>query len=100
VLATGETHSVREFIDLTFKSLDMELEWVGQGKNEKGIEKSTGKTRVVINPSYYRPTEVDLLLGDSSKAKNELGWEPKTKFHDLVQLMAQADWEKVQKRGF
>jgi len=100
VLATGETHSVREFVDLTFISLDMELEWVGQGENEKGVEKSTGKTLVWINPSYYRPTEVDLLLGDASKAKNELGWESKTKFHDLVQLMAQADWEKVQKRGF
>jgi len=100
VLATGETHSVREFVDLTFKSLDMELEWIGHGKNEKGIEKSTGRNLVWINPTYYRPTEVDLLLGDASKAKNELGWESKTKFRDLVQLMAQADWGKVQKRGF
>ena len=100
VLATGETHTVREFVDFSFNSLDMELEWVGQAENEKGIEKSTGKTLVMINPTYYRPTEVDLLLGDASKAKSELGWEPKTKFHDLVQLMAQADWEKVQKRGF
>jgi len=100
VLATGETHTVREFVGLVFKSLDMELEWVGQGEDEKGVEKSTGKTHVVINPSYYRPTEVDLLLGDASKAESELGWEPKTKFKDLVQLMAQADWEKVQKRGF
>jgi len=100
VMATGETHPVREFVDITFQSLDMELEWVGQAENEKGIEKSTGKTLVVINPSYYRPTEVDILLGDASKAKNELGWQPKTRFYDLVRLMAQADWKKVQKRGF
>ena len=100
VLATGETHSVRKFVDLTFKELDMHLEWTGEGVNEKGIEKSTGNTLIVINPSYYRPTEVEILLGDASKAKNELGWEPKTKFNDLVQLMTQADWDKVQKRGF
>jgi len=100
VLATGETHSVREFVDLAFTELDMQLEWIGKGVDEKGIEKSTGKTLVVINPTYYRPTEVDILLGDASKAKNEFGWQPKTKFNDLVQLMAQADWEKVQKRGF
>ena len=100
VLATGETHSVREFVDLTFRNLDMELEWDGQGKNEKGVEKVSGKTLVRINPSYYRPTEVDLLLGDAGKAKKKLGWEPKTKFEDLVKLMVKADWEKVQKRGF
>ncbi len=100
VLATGETHTVREFVDLAFKELDMQLEWAGEEVDEKGIEQSTGKTIVVINPSYYRPTEVDILLGDASKAKNELGWAPKTKFLYLVQLMAQADWDKVQKRGF
>ena len=100
VLATGETHTVREFVDFAFNCLHMELECVDQGENEKGIEKSTGKNRVVINPSYYRLTEVDILLGDASKAESVLGWQPKTKFHDLVQLMAQADWEKVQKRGF
>ena len=100
VLTTGETHPVREFVDLAFNELDIQLEWIGEGVDEKGIEKSTGKTLVVVNPSYYRPTEVDLLLGDATKAKNELGWEPKTKFNELVQLMTQADWEKVQKRGF
>ena len=100
VLATGETHSVRGFVNLAFTELDMQLDWVGEGVDEKGIEKSTGKTMVAINPTYYRPTEVDLLLGDASKAKNELSWEPKTKFNDLVKLMAQADWKKVQKRGF
>jgi len=100
VLATGETHPVREFVNLAFSELDIQLAWTGEGVDEKGIEKSTGKTLVVVNPSYYRPTEVDLLLGDATKAKNELGWEPKTKFNELVQLMTQADWEKVQKRGF
>ena len=100
VLATGETHTVHEFVDLTFKELGFEFEWTGENENEKGIEKSTGKTLVVVNPSYYRPTEVDILLGDASKAKNEIGWESKTKFYELVKLMAQADWEKVQKRGF
>jgi len=100
VLATGETHTVREFVDLTFKELDMPLEWAGEGVDEKGIEQSTGKTVIVINPTYYRPTEVEILLGDAGKAKNELGWEPKTKFRKLVQLMARADGDKVQKRGF
>ena len=100
VLAMGEAHSVREFVDLTFKELDMHLKWVGAGLEEKGIDKSTNKTIVVINPSYYRPTEVDLLLGDANKARKELGWVPQTKFNDLVKLMVKADWEKVQKRGF
>lgn len=100
VLATGDTHTVREFADLAFKELDMELEWKGNGREEKGIEKKSGKVRVKIDPGYYRPTEVDLLVGDASKAKTILGWEAKTKFRELVQMMAQADWEKVQKRGF
>jgi len=100
VLATGETHSVREFADLAFKELDMELEWVGEGINEKGIEKRTGRVRVEIDPKYFRPTEVDLLVGDASKAKKKLGWEPKVKFEELVKIMVRADWEKVQKRGF
>lgn len=100
VLATGETHTVREFTDLAFKELDMELEWVGEGKEEKGIEKKTGKVRVEVDPRYFRPTEVDLLIGDASKAKEKLGWEPKVKFEELVKIMVQADWEKVQKRGF
>ena len=100
VLATNETHTIREFADKAFKELDMELEWSGSGEKEIGVEKKTGKTLVKVDPRYYRPTEVDLLLGDYTKAKNELGWEPKTKFEDLVKLMVKADWEKVQKRGF
>ena len=100
VLATNETHTIREFADLAFRELDMELEWTGNGEGEKGIEKKTGRVLVKVDPRYYRPTEVDLLLGDPAKAKAELGWEPKTKFEDLVKLMVKADWAKVQKRGF
>ena len=100
VLATGETHTVREFINLAFKELGMEIEWIGNGESEKGIEKSTGKVLIEVDPKYYRPTEVDLLIGDASKAANILGWKPSTKFEDLVKIMVQADWGKVQKRGF
>ena len=100
VLATNETHTIREFADKAFMELDMEVEWSGAGEKEIGVEKKTGKTLVKVDPHYYRPTEVDLLLGDAGKAKNELGWEPKTRFEELVKLMVKADWEKVQKRGF
>jgi GDPmannose 4,6-dehydratase len=100
VLATGETHSVREFVDLAFKELDMELIWDGEGEAEKGILKSTGKVAIVVDPKYYRPTEVDLLIGDPAKAKEKLGWVPKTKFEDLVKMMARADYEKSKSRGY
>ena len=100
VIATGETHSVREFADLAFKELGMELEWVGEGVEEKAIEMKTGKVRVKVDPNYFRPTEVELLVGDASKAKRKLGWETKVKFEELVRLMVKADWEKVQKRGY
>jgi GDPmannose 4,6-dehydratase len=95
VLATGESHTVKEFIDIAFKLLDMELQWQGENNNEKGIERKTGKILVEINPIYYRPTEVDLLIGDASKAKEELNWEPKIKFEKLVEIMVKADWEKI-----
>lgn len=100
VMATGETHSIREFADIVFKELDMDLEWQGEGVNEKGIEIKTGKTLVAVNPRYFRPTEVDLLIGDATKAKKTFGWKPKVKFDELAKIMAKADWEKVQKRGF
>jgi GDPmannose 4,6-dehydratase len=99
VMATGESHTVREFVDITFKELDMELVWEGGGVNEKGIDKN-GRVLVEIDERYFRPTEVDFLIGDASKAERELGWVTKTKFDDLVAIMAKADWEKVQKRGF
>jgi len=113
VLATGETHTVREFVDLAFRELGMELQWEGKGQSEKGLiqrdlkpklKESTslkaGTPVVEIDPHYFRPTEVDILIGDYSKAKNKLGWQPKIKFEELVRLMAKADWAKVQKRGF
>ena len=95
VLATGETHSVREFVELSFKHLDIEIEWKGEGVDEKGFDKKTGKVLVEVDPRYFRPTEVDLLLGDPSKAKRELGWTPSTKFADLVKMMVLSDYEMI-----
>ncbi len=93
VLATGETHTVREFIELTFAELGMNIKWEGCGVEEKGIDGATGKVIVEIDPKYFRPTEVDLLLGDATKAEKAFGWKPKTLFRDLVKMMAQADLE-------
>ncbi len=136
VLATGETHTVREFVDLSFKELGIELEWQGENENEKGIVKSIKKDKLkslkdeiinsnthiantinspfsfnlfpltlgdevaTVSPGYYRPTEVDLLIGDSSKAGKVLGWEAKVKFDELIKLMVVADFEKVIKKGY
>lgn len=97
VLATNETHTVREFTELAFARLGMDIEWTGKAENEKGICRQTGKTVVEISPRYYRPTEVDFLLGDPSKAKRELGWEPKTTFKKLVEIMTDADFELAKK---
>ncbi len=93
VIATGETHSVREFLEQAGSLLGYEIEWQGGGLKEKGIDAKTGKVLIEIDPYYYRPTEVDLLLGDASKAKNVLGWEPKVKFQELVRLMVEAEFE-------
>jgi len=91
VLATGETHSVREFVELAFKTVGMNVVWNGKGVHEVGIDSKSGRTVVRVDPRYYRPTEVDLLLGDPTKAKEVLGWEARTKFTDLVQLMMESD---------
>ncbi len=99
VMATEEAHTVREFVNLVFRKLDMKLDWKGEGVNEKGVDKN-GRILVEIDKNYFRPTEVDYLIGDAGKAEKELGWKAKTKFEDLVAIMAKADWEKVQKRGF
>ena len=98
VLATNETHTVKEFIEETFRVLGEQVTWEGSGIDEKGILESTGKTVVAIDPRYFRPTEVDLLIGDYSKARKNLGWEPKTRFTDLVRIMAEADFEKIRNR--
>jgi GDPmannose 4,6-dehydratase len=100
VIATGETHTVREFVEAAFREAGMELVWEKRSGIETGVEKKTGKIRVEQDASYYRPTEVDLLIGDASKAKKILGWQPKTKFAELVKLMVKADIEKVGKRGY
>ena len=96
VLATGESHTVREFVDLAFLELGIELEWKGEGVKEKGISKTEGKVLVEIDPEYYRPTEVEHLIGDPTKALEVLGWRPKTKFAELVKLMVQADLKNLE----
>lgn len=93
VLATGETHTVREFIEESCKFAGINLEWNGKKEEETGTDKNTGKTIIRIDKQYYRPTEVELLLGDPSKAKEILGWEPTTKFKKLVKVMMEADME-------
>jgi len=91
VVATGETYSVRSFAELVCARLGMPLEWRGEGVNEEGIDRKTGKTVIRIDPRYFRPAEVDLLLGDPSKAKRDLGWTPKTSFSQLVEMMTDQD---------
>lgn len=128
VLATGETHTVKEFVELTFKNLGIELEWKGKDVDEKGVISSVdfekaksmigynqnaklykydfstnlnkGKVVVTIDRNYYRPTEVELLIGDPSKAKRLLGWKAKTKFESLVHIMIKSDLDKVLKKGY
>jgi GDPmannose 4,6-dehydratase len=95
VIATGETHSVREFIEVCCKELEIKLRWEGSGIDETGINEESGETIIKINSRFFRPTEVDLLLGDATKVKDKLGWEPKIKFNDLVKLMIKSDFELV-----
>jgi GDPmannose 4,6-dehydratase len=91
VLATGETRSVREFVEIAFAEVGRSIEWRGKGVEETGVDKTTGKTVVRIDPQYFRPTEVDELIGDASKAHAKLGWKPKTSFAQLVKEMVAAD---------
>jgi len=100
VMATGENHTIREFASLAFKELDIEIEWQGTGENEMGVDSKTGRKIIGIDKKYYRPTEVVQLLGDAKKAKEELGWQPKTSFENLVKIMVHADWAKVKKYGY
>ena len=99
VLATGETHSVREFVEESCKIAGIDLDWQGGEENEIGIDENTGKTIIKIDPRYYRPAEVEVLLGDPTKAKEKLGWTPTTTFKDLVKMMMEDDLknEKVPK---
>jgi len=98
VLATNETHSIREFVEETFKVLGEEIIWKGSGVEEVGMLKSSGKVVVSIDPRYFRPTEVDILIGNPAKAKEKLGWAPKTTFKELVKIMVKSDFEKVKSR--
>jgi GDPmannose 4,6-dehydratase len=94
VLSTNETHSIKEFVELAAKECDWDIIWVGEGENEKGLTQD-GIVVVEIDSRYYRPAEVDVLLGDSTKARKELGWEPKVKFEDLVKLMMNYDNKNI-----
>jgi len=106
VIATGEQHSVREFIELAARELGIAIKWEGSGVDERGFNAANGKTIVCVDPHYFRPTEVDTLLGDPSKAKANLGWEPRISFEALVKEMVQADLEEakrdelIQRAGF
>ena len=98
VIATGQYHTVREFCTLAFKEAGIELKWDGEGVNEKGVDVRTNKILVEVDPKYFRPAEVDQLLGDPTKAKTQLGWNPsKTSFEELVRIMVKHDMKKVRK---
>lgn len=97
VLATGKTTSIRDFVKMSFKQLDMDIVFKGKGVDEKGIDKKTGKVVVEVDPRYFRPAEVDVLLGDASKAKKLLKWKPKTNLETLVKEMVENDFELAQK---
>jgi GDPmannose 4,6-dehydratase len=99
VIATGENHSVREFVELAFKELDIEIEWLGSGLDEIGVDKSNNNIVVKIDPIYYRPCEVDFLLGNAAKAEKELNWKPKTKFEELLKIMIKSDYQLVLKEA-
>jgi len=95
VLATGETHSVREFVELAFACIDREVEWRGSGVEEKGVDAASGQVLVRIDPRFFRPAEVDFLLGDASKARQKLGWQHRIGFEELVREMVEVDTAQV-----
>lgn len=94
VLATNRTESVRRFVELAFSHVGIELDWLGSGENETGIDRKSGKTLVRVNPVFYRPAEVDLLIGDPAKAERELGWKPSVRLEELASLMVEADMRR------
>jgi GDPmannose 4,6-dehydratase len=99
VLATNETHTVREFIELAAKELGFDLEWRGEGLEEEAVNAKNGKVIVRVDPRYFRPAEVDLLIGDPAKAKKAIGWEPKTSLQQLAKLMVESDLKKEKARA-
>ena len=96
VIATGETRTVREFVECAFNEAGIDIEWLGTGINEKGINRATGQIIVAVDPQFFRQTEVELLLGNPKKAKEKLGWERKTSFQQLVQMMVQEDLKRIE----
>ena len=100
VIATGKTYPVKHFVELAFKYVDIEIEWHGEGLHEKGFDKKTGNELVAVDPKYFRPTEVKLLVGDPSKAKKELGWQTKMSLEELVKIMMQHDLMEMQEKSF
>ena len=99
VLATGRTETVRDFVRMAFKAVDIELDFIGSGKNESAVDVATGNTVLKINPKFYRPAEVELLIGNPDKAKQVLGWEPKTDLEQLCKMMVDADMLRVERGG-
>ncbi len=97
VIATGETHSVREFVELAFGEVVIEIEWKGDGVDEVGVDVATGDVQIEVDPRYYRPTEVDILIGDPTKAKEKLGWEAKVGLRELVKMMVEGDMGNIEK---
>ncbi|MCG5495700.1 GDP-mannose 4,6-dehydratase [Ectothiorhodospira variabilis] len=95
VLATGRTETVRDFVTQAFKAAGMSIRWEGQGPEEQGLEEGSGKVLVSVNPAFYRPAEVDLLIGDAAKARQELGWVPHTPLEELCSMMVKADMERI-----
>lgn len=98
VLATGRTESVRDFVTMTFKAAGIGIEWRGEGESEQGLDAQTGKTRIRVNPRFYRPAEVDLLIGNPEKARRDLGWQAQTTLEELCRMMYEADVLRVQDR--
>lgn len=99
VLATGETRSMREMVQLAFAEVGRRIEWRSKGVDETGVDAKSGKTVVRIDPTYFRPTEVDLLIGDASKAREQLGWKPKRSFAQLVQEMVASDLDEAKREA-
>ena len=93
VIATGETNTVRHFCELAFLEVGIKISWTGQGVNERGINSGTGKEIIQVSEKYFRPTEVDILVGDSTKAKRTIGWEPKKNLQEIIKIMVAAEHE-------
>lgn len=95
IIATNETHSVREFVESAFKFAGFDIVWEGRGTEEKGLDRKTGRVMVEVSPEFFRPAEVDILIGDYKRAQEKLGWQPKTRFDDLARIMVEADIKRV-----